>query len=244
MASHYKTNIKKAIFQIRTKPRLDKFINIFNISDLTNYFPHWETDRVFLTVKDFEKKHSLVFKADSITYESDDYKFSELEKIINLIKDKKGVIYENEDIIRLGIRFQTLSQINNLSFDELVEILNLKILNSTFAKLINQISDNSFVFDINLKDEIKCKVQFGPMKKKEVEQYISPNVKNHFDPTSVDRLLKIHEIFRDLPENNLFIDLDISTTDKIDVDVFLSKAITEYNKLIEEIKSYILKQSI
>ena len=75
-------NIKKSIFQIRYKPVLAFYDKLYSKDKIFNKFPHWQTDRLKISLRDYDKKHSLVLKHDSLTYETDNYvKKNEEEKV-------------------------------------------------------------------------------------------------------------------------------------------------------------------
>ena len=80
-----KTEIEKVIFHIAYKPALSFYEKLYKLDDIFVNFPHWQTDRLKITLRDYKKKHSLTIKHDAIIYETDKYLKKSETEIINLL---------------------------------------------------------------------------------------------------------------------------------------------------------------
>jgi hypothetical protein len=238
--------IEKSIFQIRYKPVLSFYDKLYSKDKIFNQFPHWQTDRLKISLRDYDKKHSLVLKHDSLTYETDNYVKKNEEEIINLIHDSINEISSEDKITRLGHRFLCLAPLK-ISFNELVTILNLKLFKKDFFKILNQDPDDSTVTITSNYKDLKYRMVIGPMKNVEVPGFIIYNIENHVDPNSNKKYSELSNLVENYPETSLYIDIDLFTQETIkspDILQFYNKTKEAYSYLTKELIGYIFEEKL
>lgn len=202
--------IEKCVFQIRYKPVLSFYDRLYNKEKLFNQFPHWQTDRLKVSLRDYDKKHSLTLKHDSLTYDTDNWVKKNEEEIITLTSSCLDEITTLDNITRLGHRFFCLAP-TNINFSDLVTILNLKLFKKDFFKsLINDPDDSTVTITSSYKD-LKYRLTVGPMKNKEVPNFINYNIENHIDPNSNQKYSELSKLVENYPVTSLYFDIDFFT---------------------------------
>lgn len=208
MAKSHKFDIQKAVFQVRYKPNLGYYNHMYNHSDLFSDYNNWETDRLRLTFRNFDSKESIVIRHDSIGYETDEFKQSKVEEGADLINEYIKETESDDSITRLGYRTWALCPVE-MDFNDLKEILNLKLFNLDFLKLSNNDPTDLTVTIVGEEGDLKYRMMIGPMRNVEVPNYISYNTDNHIDPNSVNKYTEVAKIYSSYPEVSFFMDLDI-----------------------------------
>ena len=95
---------QKSIFQIRYDPKLCFYDRFYKNEKLTNIFPHWITDRLKVTLMDFDKKHSLTIAHNNTFFESDMYHKQNEEKSLSLIISEITNFVDDGTFSRFGLR--------------------------------------------------------------------------------------------------------------------------------------------
>lgn len=206
--------IEKTIFQIRYKPDLSFFNKLYDKSKLYSQFPHWQTDRLKISLRDYDKKHSLTLKHDSVTYETDNFIKKNEEEIVSLVTDCLNEITSIDKITRLGHRYFCLAP-TNMDFNDLVTILNLKLLKKDFFIPLGKDPDDSTVTITSSYKELKYRLQIGPMKDIEVPNFIAYNIENHIDPGSIKKYSELSKLIENYPKTSLFFDIDFFNKEPI-----------------------------
>lgn len=244
MSSTRKAKVHKAIFQISISPQLTFYNTLFNKTTLHDYFPDWKTDSLSVELKDYKKRHSLKISFDSYAYETDNYKQSELINVVKLIVGD-GTAFANQlKTTRLGYRFQTLTDVDDISFSDLVEILNLKLINPEVFDVVKKPTDNTVTLILNIAEKIICRIMIGPMKKAEIGNFITLNTNNHFYKSDKNRLKDITEVFDSYPSVSVFMDMDFFTTSEYNVEDFFTKVNEEYENLTATLHKYIFQDKV
>lgn len=198
---------QKSIFQINYEPKLWFYDRLYKNEKLTSKFPHWQTDRLNVTLKDFDKKHSILISHNTTAFESDMYNKTTEEEIISLLISEINSFVNDGTFSRFGFRrFYLIKQ--EVLFSELVEIINLKYFTENLKKIFkNKVKDSTItiISSINGND---FRLTMGPMKKEEIPNFIKYNVNNHIDPEPQERVQKLSKIFSDYPDVALFLDID------------------------------------
>lgn len=243
-----KPNIKieKSIFQIKYKPVLSFYDNLYKKDNIFNQFPHWQTDRLKVTLRDYEKRHSLTLKHDSIIYETDNYSNKFEKDIINLISDNINEITTTDKITRIGHRFFCLAPVK-ISFNELVTILNLKLFSKDFINSVTQKIDDSTVTITSTHADLKYRLQVGPMKDKEVPGFIIFNIENHIDASSTKKYSDLAELVENYPETSFYIDLDLLTQENAsnyDILKFYKKTKSSFSEITNSLLKYIFEEKL
>lgn len=243
-----KPDIQKYIFQIRYKPTLSFYEKLFKLDKIFDEFVHWQTDRLRVTLRDYDKRHSLTIKHDATTFESDKPSNSIAQKVLKNVTDNFNEYSNNSSIKRLGARYIGFIR-NELSFEELNNILKLKVLDKEFLETISgdEVYDHSVAFN-TIVNELTCKVNMGPIKKNEINQFFNFNSENHLDPASSDKHRDLAKIYDGYPEVSFYYDMDISINSsedgELDIMKFHSKSYEVHNSLIKGISNFIFKEKL
>lgn len=217
---------EKTIFRIDYQPKLSFYEKLYKDLKITEKFPHWQTDRLKIILKDFDFNHSLTIAHNHTVYESDNYNNKKEEEIISLLLNDILNIVDDSLFTRFGLRrFFLIKQ--NMEFEELVEIINLKFFTDSFKKhFINKIVDSTITIDTYIND-YKVKITMGPMKKVEITRFIKYNIDNHIDPDPIKRVAAMDELFNSYPDISFYLDVDYSlysdNLKKTQIDEFLTK---------------------
>lgn len=236
----------KTVMQITYKPKLDYFDKIYN-KPISEYFPDWITDRLKITFRDFNKHHSLTISHNNILFESDKYDKKSEEDVFKLIVDNLVDISEEENFTRFGLRrFFLIKQ--DISYEELIEIFNLKVYsNDLIDQFKNSISNSNIVIDTYI-DDYKIHITMGPMKKDEISRFIKFNIEQHSDPKSMERVNILSQEFNSYPDVSLYIDLDFSLNgEKLNskqIEEFLSTYNNTVIPLIESLSDNLFKEKL
>ncbi len=241
-------HIEKYIYQIRYKPSLHFYEKLFKLDKIFSGFQHWQTDRLRISLRDYEKKHSLTIKHDSTTFESDKPAIKSAKKIIKTVQENFHEYSNSSDIQRLGGRYLGFIK-NELSFAELNEILKLKVFNKDFLNSINkeEVFDHSIVFN-SVVNNLTLRINIGPIKKVEIPHYIQFNSENHIDQNSLEKYSELANIYSNYPDHSLFFDLDvftdISKSDSFDIMQFLEDSNKAFETQIDDLRNFIFQEKL
>jgi len=243
MAKKFKTSIEKIIFQVRHKPILSFYDKLYKHEKLIEFFPDWQTDRLQLALKDYEKKHNVVIKHDSITYESDNYSNSDAKKIVDAISTSISELDKKKDIQRLGFRFFSLVPVS-FSFEELNTIVTMKYISNELLKKIEDPKDFTITIDSSI-DKLNYKLYLGPIKVDEIPNFIRYNINQHIDPRTSKQYTEMANIIDKYPKTSLYFDIDFHAKDaSITLSDFYVQCIESFNKIFNDIINYTFKEKI
>ena len=243
-----KVHIEKYIYQIRYKPSLSFYEKLFKLDKIFSGFDHWQTDRLRISLRDYDKKHSLTIKHDSTTFESDKPSINSAKEIISSVNDNFQEYSNPSEIQRLGCRYMGFIK-NELSFIELNEILKLKIFNKEFLNAINkeEIYDHSCVFNTVI-NSLSCRINIGPIRKAEIPHFIQFNTENHIDQNSRDKYDELAKVYSNYPDHSLFFDLDLfidnSKTKTFDIIGFFEESHKAFETQIDGLRNFIFQEKI
>lgn len=238
---------KKTIFKIDYQPKLSFYEKLFQDLSISKKFPHWQTDRLKITFKDFDFHHSLTISYNNIVFESDKYEKAKEREIIDLLVSEILKIVDDDTFTRFGMRrFFLIKQ--EMSFKELVEIIKLKCFSSSFVTNLNEnILDATITVDSEINGN-KVKITLGPMIKSEIPRFIQYNVDNHISPDTMTRVNEIERLFSSYPEVSLYIDIDYSMSSesmkKADIVTFLDQYERDVSPLLESIVDDLFKEKV
>jgi len=238
---------QKSVFEVRYKPKLYFFDNLYKNKKLYDKFPHWLTDKLSVTLRDYDKKHSIKIAHDSITFESDNYNKKNEEEIISMLMSEILNLVDDGIFLRFGFRrFYLIKQ--EMRFSDLVEIINLKYFTPEFKELFNnQISDSTITI-ISSVNGNKFRLMLGPMKKKEIPKFIILNIDNHFNPEPNKRVNELNKIFSSYPDLALYLDIDYFLSDKglnkKSLEKFWELSKTNIPKIIEDVTTNLFEEKL
>lgn len=240
---------KKTIFRIDYKPKLCFYERLYKELELSKHFPHWKTDRLQITFRDYEKRHSIILAHKHCIYESDKYDKKTEEQILDLILQELPKFVDDGTYIRFGLRRSFLLK-TDLTFEQLVDTITEKYFSDSFIEIMApKIIDSTITVDIPL-EEYQAKVTIGPARKEEISMLIKFNIDNHMEPDSFKRAESIKDLYDSYPKVALYLDIDYSRLDKNEkmkqtqIEEFLSSHSKDVPKLIDSFESNFFKDKI
>lgn len=230
---------KKTIFQVRYKPMLQFYELLIPTAQKFTDYPHWNTNKLKISLFDYEKHCSLNIKFDSFTYEQDANE-QHLEQ--KNISDAVKILPSSFDITNysfFGYRKQYLIP-TDMSYESIVHVLNIKFFsqNDKLKKIIPKtIADLTYKIDC-VEGKYKYHFTIGPIRKNEIPRYIQPNQELHFKPLDFQ-----NDYLEKYPEIAILIDIDIyQNSEKYelqDLNSFISFAQEKSINLAGDISKYI-----
>lgn len=229
MASSFKLELERIIGQIRYRPNLASLRGAPDVlHDLESDFEEWKAEGNNITLFTPSKKEFLQAGPDTITAgkESDTQERDKLTAYVEEVFNNSLKAFDLKTMHRIGFR-TTLIMRSDYSFEELVDLIFKKFYGSQ-EKLKNlsastDVKDVVFVL-IGEMNGLKNRVQIGPTSAEESIKNFQPNF----------------AVKPELTESNLFIDIDVSSTDVTpdNASKEFQKAAKENTRLLEEYLKY------
>ena len=235
--------LHKFTFQATYKPNLKFYDLLYSATQKLSGYEHWETNRLYVFLHDYEKHCTLAVRHNVFSYEWD---YSGASNYINDVKDTLEILptsLEIKTFRRLGFRKHFLIP-THMRFEEVNNILNLKFL-AQDEQLTNLfpsgVTDMSYVA-VGTDDELEFRIVVGPMKRKEISSYIQVNQKYNFAP---DKPSDYASVLSSYPEISVYLDIDVFRRDEetgIPIDYglnFLEKANSMVQENLSTLNEYI-----
>lgn len=228
--------LRKTIFEVRYKAKLDFYDLFFSAAQKMGEYPHWLTDKLSITLKDYEKRCSLTIRHRNIGYDqdSDEIEIEEknIKKAMNLLPEGLNI----SSFARLGFRRKYLITMP-MHFNELKDILDVKLLSQDrkFREILpTRVDDFSCILDLS-DDNSKFHINIGPIEKSQIPRWIDFDKENHLDPETKQKdYLKILEGY---PDAAVFIDIDIYREEK---EIMVKKAFPFYIEARKRIENMVI----
>jgi hypothetical protein len=189
-------------------------------SHLTDY-PDWRTDRLSMTLQNFDSWCSVNLMFNSLTYvremKTENKKGDDSRRIKDLLK----VVSSNMEIhncVRVGLRCWFLHQVE-MNFENLVALVYDKFLvdNEPIRKGICPFPIDAG-YGVTFRDNgFDVRLRLGPMKREEIDLQFSPDRMSNFPVKS--RAVPSEELFSWFPEVSLLMDIDVSRKDPKQIDL-------------------------
>lgn len=199
--------LHKSILELRYKPSLRFYDQLFSAASSIEDYPHWETNQSSVILKDPVHRCSLSIGHAMVAYRQNSADLNlhanRTAQMIDSLLPALGV----DSCTRCGFRRLMLATVQ-MDFDDLVPVLDAKLLSGAEGLksiLPGLVSDLNYRID--LKDEQRAfHLNIGPLRKSEVPQYIQVDP-IHLDPDEPNETLA--RITESYPDVSVFIDLDI-----------------------------------
>lgn len=243
----HKARLWKTIFQVRYKPTLGFYERLFPAAKKFDEYPDWHTDGLRVVLHDFVKHCSLGIGHKSSTYEQDtdtvDDQKTYIENMLTLLPEGLDI----PSFTRLGFRRQYLVE-SSLEYDELVAILNVKLLSheEPLRRFLPS-EPKDLTYSVNFIDgDLHIHVTIGPMKKEDIPRWIRLNKQVHFDPKKAGE--DYLQVISAYPGVGIFYDIDIWREDEnvptSDAHVFAKDAPIRIEKMIEKFQDYCFARKV
>jgi len=234
----------QTIFQIRYKAKLEFYNLLISTAQKMSGYPHWETNRMRVILKNFEEHRSLAISHNTFTYQQDsnDEKM-EAKHIQQTLENLPGEL-KIQSFNRLGYRKKYLTP-TKMSFDSLVNILYIKLFSQddTLRRALpSKIVD--LMYRMDFRDDIyRYHITVGPVRKDEISKHIAYNVENHLNPKTRNK--EYQEIIKKYPDVAIFSDIDFyQESEKLslkDTESFVSLANRKVYDIINDMNNYLFE---
>ena len=209
---NYEKNLYKVIMQVRYKPELTFYNLLYGAATKIENFPHWVTDRLNVTLRDYDEYSSVTISHNNFAYEQDsgdeNLEIRNINHIIGILPSELEVV----ESTRIGYRRRYLIPVN-MSFAELNSLMNLKVYSDPLRNLAGFPEVKDMMYRVDLIDgEFDARLTVGPVSQTEIPQRIGFNEEHHIDPNSENPLPKIYSAY---PEVAIFVDIDVYQEGKI-----------------------------
>ncbi len=230
-------------FQANYKPNLKFYDLLYSATQKLSGYEHWETNRLYVFLHDYEKHCTLAVRHNIFSYEWD---YSGTDNYINDVRGALEILppsLEIKTFKRLGFRQQFLIP-TNMRFEEINNILNLKFLaqDEPLTNLFpSGVNDMSYVA-VGSDHELELRVVVGPMKRKEIPNHIKITQKYNFAP---DKPSNYASVLSSYPEVSVYLDIDVFRQgEEIEIPAdyalsFLEKADTMVQDKLTTLREYI-----
>lgn len=200
----------KTIFRADYLPTLGFYDNLYALARKFEGYPDWMTDRLSVTLQNFENHCSLNLTHASYVYTQDikgksDEDDRRIRQVITVAADS----LDQKEYRRIGFRRMYLYEVE-MKFENLVSLVASKFLienEEIKAGICPLAQDMSYVVNFS-ENSAEIKLRAGPISRDELELHLQPDRNNNFPVR--DRLMPGVEIYRDCPAVGLFVDLDYS----------------------------------
>lgn len=236
---------RKTIFQVRYKPQLRFYGLMYDVAQSFEGYAHWITNRLSVTLRDFEQRHNITISHESTSYETDLPKTDTTAKQIGAIVERLPKYVQDGEVRRVGYRQKLFAGVK-FGQPELEAILNAKLLNTDFvASLGGEPTDMTIVL-IGEIESTSYRITVGPMKRSEVPNFLEFNATQHIDPANIDGTLK--DVYAGFPDVALYFDIDCFKIGEAirlaEVALFAEKAPQLAGTIVDGILRYIFRTEL
>ncbi len=237
----------KTIFQARYKAELKFYELLIPAAKQMTEFPDWETNRLSVTLKNFDRRCNLSISHNSFSYDQDSNDIEIETNYINKALEILPSALEIESFIRLGFRRRYLIPVE-IPFDSLIQMLNIKLL-SQEKKLREVMPANvkDLMYRIDSEEEgFKYHFLIGPVSKQEIPKYVEFNRQHNLNPANREE--KYRKIVQEYPDVAIFIDIDLFQ-EKGELQAkkaanFVNNARSKVDNLTRELCNYLLEEKV
>jgi len=234
----------KTVFRADYKPSLGFYPKLFPVAAELSGYKDWVTTGLAVTLQNFDERCSVSLAHNFFVYvrdmkRQDDAKFDNtmIQPVIENVPARLGI----DTFQRLGLRCWFLQAVK-MQFEQLVFIVNDKFFLQTKdikEGICRSPSDAAYAVHFN-EAGFKVRLRVGPMKREEVEAQFLPDRNSNFAVR--ERALPSEELFGDIPEVALLMDIDISSIEikSNEIAKFFENSQALQTKLSENIVKYVL----
>ena len=240
-----KVKQQKTIFQVRYEPQL-RFYDLLNsVVQRFEGFPHWSTNGLKTTLRDYKLRHNISIGHDSTSYETDAPNKDVTAGMINSIVENLKHYVRDGEVVRIGLRNKYLIPVT-MQQPELEAILNGKLLNLDFLRMLVDEPQDMTIVLVGTRGEYSYRVTVGPITQEELPRFLEFTVEHHLDPK--DREITLASLYKDLPGVSLYIDFDcFRRADDMtlkDVSSFVENAPLVVYKYIQDLSDFIFNVDV
>lgn len=234
-------NYYRTIFRLDFRPTLDFYGKVYSLAASIEGYPDWWTDRLSVTLQNFEAHCSLNLAHNSLVY-SQDMKGDPAQDEAR-IRQALGLatkFLDKTEYKRFGYRRMYLRAVS-MNFDSLVSLFADKFLaqNSQIKEgICPDPADVAYVVDFR-DGPAEIKLRCGPVRRDELEVHLQPERHNNFAVRH--RSLPGSELYEDCPDVGLLVDLDYARRElkQTELTDAYERALSFHGTLVENIDKYV-----
>lgn len=200
--------LQKAIFHLQYKAALKFHSLLIPAAQKLADYPDWESSGLRVVLKHFAQHCSLAIMHNAIIYEQDSGDTQLEKRRVEQALAELPAAMEVEGFTRFGYRRQYLIPVD-MPFDSLVSVLNVKLLSQDERLrgiMPNKVDDLMYRVDSS-EEPYQFHFTIGPVRKREVPQYVTYNRVHHLKPESAEE--DYSTIVGNYPEAAIFTDIDL-----------------------------------
>lgn len=233
--------LHKTIFQARYKPQLEFYNLMTAAAQQFGEFPHWQTDRLKITLFDFEKRCSVGIAHDSFSYSQDSHDTNQEGLHINQVVDILPTALHVESFIRFGLRRWYLIPID-VPFESVASILNIKLFSQDERLrgiMPRELNDMSYIA-VCADPPYGSRTVIGPMRKVEIPSYIVVDQAHHLNMENRAELYV--DIVKGYPDVSVYIEIDFYQQSEgltvEDARSFIQTASDKVHRVVADLRDY------
>ena len=233
--------LRKVIFQVRYRPRLEFYDLLMSAAGQLAEYPHWQTNGLSVTLKDFAKRCSASISHNSFSYEQDSDDAALAGEGIERVLGVLPAALHLDVAERWGYRCQYLTPVA-LSFQALVSVMHVKLFSQDerLRRIMPQVSDLMYRIDAS-EDPYGYHLTLGPVRKAEIPVYLAFNQAQHLDPKTAQE--DYRAVVESYPDVAVFADLDVyqesSELSLGDARSFVATARANVERLLGDLNTYL-----
>ena len=236
----------KSVFQARYKPHLRFYDLLMGAAGKFTEYPHWRTNRLDVTLRNPDRRHSLAIKHESFGYTQDSGDLTlEAECVKHIVDDLPSAL-ELDSFTRLGFLRRYLLPVD-MSFEELTSVMIVKLYSqdSRLLKILPPKLED-FMYRLDSADEDhRYHITAGPVRKMQIPQLLSFNQDDHL--ASESAVETIRSIESKYPDVAIFFDIDFYRDGEIPVaeaQEFIETGRSTVDQLVSNLGEYILSTKV
>jgi len=239
-------SLYKTVFEARYKPALGFYMRLIPAAERLDEYPHWETDRLSVILKDPDKRCSLAIQHLRIVYHQDLSDITQEEERIQHALSELPEALEIPSYERLGLRRRYLIAVD-VGFEELVRILNIKLLSQDerLKKVMPSVVDDLMYRVDFSEDPFRFHFTVGPVRGREMPQYIGFNKEHHLSQEGAEQ--DYSSIIKTYPSVAVFVDVDSYRQGEIPTDEaleFTHKARNRVENTLTQLRDYLFAREV
>lgn len=247
MPNNPKPILYKTIFQARYKPSLNFYDLLMLAAQRMTEYPYWQTNRLSVVLRDFDKHCSLVIGHNAFGYEQDSTDEAMEEQYIQHALDELPKVLEIENFIRLGFRHNYLVRVD-MPFESLVTILSVKLLSQDeqLRRIMpEKVEDMMYRVDSS-EEPYRFHFTIGPVRKPEIPRHLVYNQAHHLPPETASE--EYQAIVAEYPQVAMFMDIDIYWLEEQlqlkDAALFVADARAKVHQIVAELTNYLFELEV
>lgn len=236
----------KTIFQARYAAKLGFYDRLMLAAEKLEEYPHWQTNRLEVLLKDPDHRCSLVIGSQAFAYDQDSsdpaLEKARIETAVEQLPAALGI----DSFVRLGLRRHYLAPVD-MDFASLVAVVNVKLLSQDEALrkvMPSRVEDLMYRVDA-ADDDYSYHITVGPVRRAEIPRLIGFDLENHLHPGTATA--EMSKVLASYPEVATLFDVDLYRMGEIataEAAGFVKSGRTRIDELVAGLGEYVLTTEV